>query len=180
MLQKLRDKTSGWIVTVILGLLMIPFLFVIDNSYLGGVGAQNVANFRAADLVAFGAVVVAGAHAVAAPRDQLQDFRTRFEQERMRERQQQGDNFDPRAFESTENKMAVLDQLIDEQVVRLVGEQAGVVIGDGAVREYIATMPAFLDSNGKFNENNYRLAWPAAAAYADPVPGAGARACSSR
>uniref|UniRef100_A0A914YEI1 Periplasmic chaperone PpiD n=1 Tax=Panagrolaimus superbus TaxID=310955 RepID=A0A914YEI1_9BILA len=76
----------------------------------------------------------------------------------MRERQQQGDNFDPRAFESTENKMAVLDQLIDEQVVRLVGEQAGVVIGDGAVREYIATMPAFLDSNGKFNENNYRLA----------------------
>ena len=58
--------------------------------------------------------------------------------------------------------MAVLDQLIDEQVVRLVGEQAGVVIGDGAVREYIATMPAFLDSNGKFNENNYRLAWPAA------------------
>ncbi|MGM3214175.1 hypothetical protein ACS229_31095, partial [Klebsiella pneumoniae] len=38
------------------------------------------------------------------------------------------------------------------------GEQAGVVIGDGAVREYIATMPAFLDANGKFNENNYRLA----------------------
>ena len=67
MLQKLRDKTSGWIVTVILGLLMIPFLFVIDNSYLGGVGAQNVASFRAAHLVAFGAVVVAGAHAVAAP-----------------------------------------------------------------------------------------------------------------
>ncbi|WP_234840576.1 SurA N-terminal domain-containing protein, partial [Xanthomonas perforans] len=36
MLQKLRDKTSGWIATAILGLLMIPFLFVIDNSYLGG------------------------------------------------------------------------------------------------------------------------------------------------
>ena len=47
MLQKLRDKTSGWIVTVILGLLMIPFLFVIDNSYLGGVGAQNVAKVSA-------------------------------------------------------------------------------------------------------------------------------------
>ncbi|KAG1465838.1 hypothetical protein G6F57_013355 [Rhizopus arrhizus] len=59
--------------------------------------------FRTSDLVAFGAVVVAGAHA-----------------ERMRERQQQGENFDPRAFESTENKLAVLDQLIDEQVVRLV------------------------------------------------------------
>src|SRR5690606_4166143 len=47
MLQKLRDKTSGWIVTVIMGLLMIPFLFVIDNSYLGGVGGQNVAKVSA-------------------------------------------------------------------------------------------------------------------------------------
>ena len=47
MMQKLRDKTSGWIVTVILGLLMIPFLFVIDSSYLGGVGAQNVAKVAA-------------------------------------------------------------------------------------------------------------------------------------
>ncbi len=159
MLQKLRDKTSGWIVTVILGLLMIPFLFVIDNSYLGGVGAQNVAKVSAPPTWWRSAPswwpvrMLWQHHEISA-----QDFRTRFEQERMRERQQQGENFDPRAFESTENKLAVLDQLIDEQVVRLVGEQAGVVIGDGAVREYIATMPAFLDSNGKFNENNYRLA----------------------
>ena len=28
MLQKLRDKTSGWIATLILGLLIIPFAFV--------------------------------------------------------------------------------------------------------------------------------------------------------
>lgn len=159
MLQKLRDKTSGWIVTVILGLLMIPFLFVIDNSYLGGVGAQNVAKVSAPptwwrSAPSWWPVRMLWQHHEISS----QDFRTRFEQERMRERQQQGDNFDPRAFESTENKMAVLNQLIDEQVVRLVGEQAGVVIGDGAVREYIATMPAFLDSNGKFNENNYRLA----------------------
>jgi len=159
MLQKLRDKTSGWIVTVILGLLMIPFLFVIDNSYLGGVGAQNVAKVSAPPTWWSSAPswwpvrMLWNHHEISA-----QEFRERFEQERARARQEQGDNFDPRAFESAENKLAVLDQLIDEQVVRLAGEQAGIVIGDNAVREYIATIPAFLGPDGKFNENQYRIA----------------------
>ena len=34
MLQTLRDKTSGWIATVILGLLIIPFAFFGMESYL--------------------------------------------------------------------------------------------------------------------------------------------------
>ncbi|WP_251277002.1 SurA N-terminal domain-containing protein, partial [Enterobacter hormaechei] len=90
-----------------------------DNSYLGGVGAQNVAKVSAPPTWWPSAPswwpvrMLWQHHEISA-----QDFRTRFEQERMRERQQQGENFDPRAFESTENKLAVLDQLIDEQVVR--------------------------------------------------------------
>ncbi len=159
MLQKLRDKTSGWIVTVILGLLMIPFLFVIDNSYLGGVGAQNVAKVSAppswwTSAPSWWPVRLLWKHHEITS----QEFRERFEQERARVRQQQGDDFDPRAFESVENKLAVLDQLVDEQVVRLAGEQAGVVIGDAAVRDYIATIPAFLGGDGKFNGDQYRIA----------------------
>ena len=34
MLQKLRDKTSGWIATVILGLLVVPFAFFGIDQYL--------------------------------------------------------------------------------------------------------------------------------------------------
>ena len=159
MLQKLRDKTSGWIVTVILGLLMIPFLFVIDSSYLGGVGAQNVAKVAAPPTWWRSAPswwpmsFLWQHHEISS-----QDFRVRFEQARQQARQEQGENFDPRAFESTENKLAVLDQMIDEQVVRLAGEQSGIVIGDNAVREYIAAIPAFIGADGKFNDNQYRLA----------------------
>ncbi|MBT2766100.1 peptidyl-prolyl cis-trans isomerase [Stenotrophomonas sp. ISL-67] len=159
MLQKLRDKTSGWIVTVILGLLMIPFLFVIDSSYLGGVGAQNVAKVAAPPTwwrsapswwpVSF----LWQHHEISA-----EEFRTRFEQARQQARQQQGENFDPREFESVENKRAVLDQMIDEQVVRLAGEQSGIVIGDAAVRETIASIPAFIGADGTFNQDQYRLA----------------------
>ena len=159
MLQKLRDKTSGWIVTVILGLLMIPFLFVIDNSYLGGVGAQNVAKVSAPPKWWSSAPSWWPARLLWTHHEiTSQAFRERFEQERARVRQQQGDDFDPRAFESAENKLAVLDQLVDEQVVRLAGEQAGVVIGDAAVRDYIATIPAFLGPDGKFNGDTYRIA----------------------
>ena len=158
MLQKLRDKTSGWIVTVIMGLLMIPFLFVIDNSYLGGVGAQNVAKVSAPpswwqSAPSWWPMSFLWSHHEVS----VEEFRTRFEQARMQAREQQGDNFDPREFETAENKRAVLDQLIDEQVVRLAADDAHIVIGDAAVRDYIAAIPAF-QRDGKFNAEQYRMA----------------------
>ncbi len=158
MLQKLRDKTSGWIATAILGLLMIPFLFVIDNSYLGGVGANNVAKVQAPPTwwksapSWWPASLLWKHHEIS-----TDDFRTRFEQARMQAREQQGENFDPREFETVENKLAVLDQLIDEQVVRLAASESGIVIGDAAVRDYIASIPAF-QRDGKFDPEQYRLA----------------------
>ncbi|PPT91925.1 peptidylprolyl isomerase [Xanthomonas theicola] len=158
MLQKLREKTSGWIATAIIGLLMIPFLFVIDGSYLGGVGANNVAKVQAPPSwwssapSWWPASLLWRHHEVS-----TEQFRARFEEARQQARQQQGDDFDPREFESADNKRKVLDQLIDEQVVKLAAEQAGVVIGDAAVRDYISTIPAF-QNDGKFDPERYRLA----------------------
>lgn len=157
MLQKLRDKTSGWIATVILGLLMIPFLFVIDNSYLGGVGANNVAKVQAppkwwSSAPSWWPVSLLWQHHEVS----TEEFRTRFEQARMQARQEQGDAFDPREFESVENKLAVLDQLIDEQVLRLASEDVGIVISDATVRDYIANIPAF-QRDGKFDVDQYRV-----------------------
>ncbi len=158
MLQKLRDKTSGWIVTVIMGLLMIPFLFVIDNSYLGGVGSQNVAKVSAPpswwrSAPSWWPMSFLWSHHEVS----VDEFRTRFEQARMSAREEQGDNFDPREFESTENKRVVLDQLIDEQVVRLAADEAHIVIGDAAVRDYINGITAF-QRDGKFDPDQYRMA----------------------
>lgn len=158
MLQKLRDKSSGWIATTIIVLLMIPFLFVIDASYLGGVGANDVARVQAPPT--WWKSAPSWWPASMLWRDASigsDDFRTRFEQARMEAREQQGDDFDPRAFESTENKLLVLDQLIDEQVVRLAADEAGIVIGDAAVAQYIQQIPAF-QRDGKFDPDQYRLA----------------------
>ena len=158
MLQNLRDKTSGWIAPAILMLLMIPFVFVVDNSYLGGVGAGNVAKVQAPptwwrSAPSWWPVSLLWQHHEIS----TEDFRTRFEQVRQQMRQQEGDNFDPRKFESMETKLRVLDQLIDEQAVRLAADEAGIVVGDAAVRDYITNIPAF-QIDGKFDANQYRLA----------------------
>jgi len=157
MLQTLRDKASGWLVTVVLGLLMIPFLFVVDSSYFGGIGVQNV-----------GRVAVPPSWWSSAPswwplsylwnhqEISIEEFRRYFEQARMAARQQQGDDFDPRAFESMENKRAVLETLIDQKVVHLAATDAKIRISDQTVNAYIGSLPEF-QSDGQFNEERYRL-----------------------
>ncbi|MEG3050895.1 MAG: SurA N-terminal domain-containing protein, partial [Thermomonas sp.] len=54
-----------------------------------------------------------------------QDYRQRLETLRMRMRDEQGDKFDAKAFESVENKRKILDDLIDEQLMRLAAESDG-------------------------------------------------------
>lgn len=158
MLQKLRDRSSGWVATVIIGLLMIPFLFVVDQSYLGGMGANNVAQVKAPpswwqSAPGFWPVSLLWEHEEVS----AEEFRQRFEQERMQARQQQGEAFDPREFESAENKRRVLDSLIDEKALLLEADRIGVVVSDAAVRDYIATIPAF-QVDGKFDQSRYQLA----------------------
>ena len=157
MLQKLRDKSSGWIATSIIVLLMIPFLFVIDSSYIGGVGNNNVARVQAPptwwksapSFWPFSTLWQGGEVT-------SEQFRQRFEQLRMQAREQEGEAFDPREFESAENKRKVLDELINEQVIRLASDQAGIVIGPQAIADYIQQIPAF-QRDGKFDQDQYRL-----------------------
>lgn len=158
MLQKLRERSSGWVATIIIGLLMIPFVFVVDQSYLGGMGANNVAQVKAPPAWWPGApawwpVSMLWEHEEVSG----DEFRQRFEQERMRQREAMGDQFDPRQFESAENKRRVLEQLVDEKALVLAARRAGVTVSDAALREYIRQIPAF-QADGKFDATRYQLA----------------------
>ena len=85
------------------------------------------------------------------------DFRTQFEQVRQQQRTAQGEQFDAREFESVDNKRRVLDQLIDQAILRLSARNAGVAIGDTQVRDEIQAIPAF-QVDGKFDPQRYQLA----------------------
>lgn len=157
MLQKLRDKTSGWIATVILGLLIVPFAFFGMESYM----SERVDTYAAR-------ISQPPSWWQSAPQTwpvsylwrnhdiDNGDFRQRFEQARMRARDEQGDKFDAKAFESADNKRKVLDEMIDEQVMRLGAERDGILVSDGEVRNAIQAIPDF-QVDGKFDADRYQL-----------------------
>ncbi|BDU17274.1 peptidyl-prolyl cis-trans isomerase [Lysobacter auxotrophicus] len=158
MLQKLRDKTSGWIATVILGLLIIPFAFVGIEQYLGQRTDNSVARIDAPptwwpSAPSWWPVSVFWTH----EKITSDEFRGRFEQERMQRRAQQGEAFDARAFESVENKRAILETLIDARVQEVAAQRNGLVVSDAMVQKAIMDVPGF-QVDGKFNYDRYKLA----------------------
>ncbi len=157
MLQKLRDTTSGWIATVILGLLIIPFAFFGMESYM----SERVDSYAArisqppswwqSAPQAWPMSYFWRTHDI-----DNAEFRQRFEQARMRARDEQGDTFNAREFESVDNKRKLLDEMIDEQVMRLAAERDGIVVSDVEVRNAIQAVPDF-QVEGKFDVDRYQL-----------------------
>lgn len=157
MLQSLRDKTSGWFATVVLGLLTIPFAFFGMEQYL----FQRNQTFAAR-------IEVPPTWWPSAPDAWIvrkmfwqhedigaDEFRRAFEDMRQRQRQAEGDAFNMREFESADNKRRMIDALIDQRMMRLAGERGGIVATDAAVLEQIQAIPSF-QVEGKFNQQVYR------------------------
>ncbi len=136
MLQSIRDKTSGWIAYLVIGLISIPFALWGINSYLGG-GEQKPA------------AIVDGVEITPQQLD--------FAYGRYRERLASmfGGNL-PAAF-ADENtlKEQVLNQLIEEQVLTAYINDKGFRVGDGNLFENIRSMSVF-QQDGKFNKEQYR------------------------
>ncbi|MGH8077437.1 MAG: SurA N-terminal domain-containing protein, partial [Lysobacter sp.] len=158
MLQTLRDKTSGWIATVILGLLIIPFAFFGLEQYLVQRTDNHVAQIDAPpswwqSAPAWWPISVFWDH----EQITVDEFRTSFEQARQQARAQQGETFDAREFENVDNKRAILDDLIDQRIQRMAARTSGVVVSDALMRKTIQEIPAF-QVDGKFNADRYQLA----------------------
>lgn len=158
MLQKLRDNTSGWLATVIIGLLIIPFAFVGLEQYAVQRTDTDVARIDAPpdwwqSAPSWWPASVFWNH----EQITVDEFRTTYEQARQQARTQQGDAFDARAFESADNKRAILDGLIDLRIQRMAAGKSGLVVSDALMRKTIQEIPAF-QVDGKFNADRYQLA----------------------
>lgn len=158
MLQTLREKSSGWIAAVILGLLCIPFAFFGMEQYLFQRNATWAAKIEAPPSwwpsapASWPASMFWRAEEIGAD-----EFRTSFEQARQQRRQAEGEAFDPQVFESADNKRRVLESLIDRRVMRLAAARQGIAVGDAQVRETIESIPAF-QVGGAFDPQSYQLA----------------------
>jgi peptidyl-prolyl cis-trans isomerase D len=135
MLQSIREKTSGWIAYVIIGLISIPFALWGINSYLGG-GEQKPA------------AIVDGKEISARQLD--------YAYARYRERLASvfGGNMPSMFNDEKMLKEQVLTQIIEEQVLLNHIQQSGFRVGDEKLFEQIQAMPVF-QQDGKFNRELY-------------------------
>ncbi|OOG43191.1 peptidylprolyl isomerase [Rhodanobacter sp. C06] len=136
MLQAMRNKMHGWPAVVLLGVATFAMTFFGIEGYIMSRADTYVAKV--------------GKHEIS-----QQDFQGRMNQLRQQLSAEQGDSFDPDAFEKPETKLKVLDGMIDQQLLLKANQDWGIRVPDQAVRDYIAAIPAF-QINGQFDPATYR------------------------
>ena len=158
MLQKLRDKTSGWIASVILGLLTIPFAFFGVEQYMQQQNEDWVAKVEAPPAW-WGSAPNFWPVSYLWTKEEIssRDWRQQLERARAQQRQELGDNYDPQAFDTVDNKRAILEELIDQRVLKMAAGRAGVAVSDAQVKRAILEMPVF-QVDGKFSAERYQIA----------------------
>lgn len=157
MLQKIREKTSGLIATVVLGLIILVMAFFGMESYMSQRVETWVAKVQAPPAWWTSAPSWWPASMLWQVEEiSSDDFRERFELLRQQERERLGEAFDARVFEEAGNKRRILDGLVDERVLQLASDRAGIVVSDNMVRDVIQGIEAF-QVGGKFNPQQYQL-----------------------
>nr|WP_255692688.1 SurA N-terminal domain-containing protein [Luteimonas sp. XNQY3] len=159
MLQALRDKTSGWIAIAIVAVLAVPFAFFGMEQYLFQNNADYAAKVEAPPKWWQSAPDwwLVRKFAWTSAEVSAEEFRQTFDSMREQRRQQEGEAFDARAFETMESKREVLEQLIDRAVLGLAADRANIVVGDAQVQEIIQSIPAF-QVEGRFDPQRYQMA----------------------
>ena len=132
-------RSNKRVAQVILGVISLTFAFWGVESYLSDrtssdavaeVGGTKIANFEFSNAL-------------------------REQQDRMRAESET--SIDSSVFDSPLFKRAVLDKLINQRVLAIYAAQNGLAVPDEALRQYIASVPAFQD-NGQFSMSRYERA----------------------
>jgi peptidyl-prolyl cis-trans isomerase D len=135
MLSTIREKTQGWIATILLALIGIPFALWGINSYFERGGKLTVAEVDGVTIDA-------------------NEYRQALEQQRQQLQQMLGRGVDPRMFDNPAFKQQVLNGLIDRTLVRMQAEKAGYRVGNAELSAFIQSIPQF-QRNGHFDPQLY-------------------------
>ncbi|MGF1778063.1 peptidylprolyl isomerase [Vibrio nomapromontoriensis] len=139
MMERMREGVNSIAVKIILGLIILSFVFAGVGSYIAG-GSGNTA-------AKVGNVEIGRG-----------EFEQAYQNERNRMQSQMGDYFstllaDPNYVESF--RKSVLDRMINDVLLEQHAESLGLRIGDAQIRQMILEMPQF-QSNGKFDQDIYQ------------------------
>ncbi|CAM3131922.1 peptidylprolyl isomerase [Vibrio rarus] len=140
MMERLREGVNSIAVKIILGLIILSFVFTGVSGYLGG-GSSSAAKV--------------GNKEISRP-----EFEMAYQNERNRAQQQMGDYFtsqlgDPAFVQSFRQR--VLDQMVNQILLEQYAESMGLRVSDKNVRDVLLNMPQF-QKDGKFDQEIYQAA----------------------
>ncbi len=138
MLLEIREKAQGWFAWLIVAFITIPFALWGIQSYLG-VGTEPV---------------VASVNGEEITRQQVAQ---QVRQLRERLRNQLGAAYRPEMFDDATLRRQVVQQLVNQEVLRQTAEEWKLRAGDELVRQNIRAIPYF-QKNGRFDVNAYNIA----------------------
>ncbi|MEG3766143.1 SurA N-terminal domain-containing protein [Alteromonas sp. 14N.309.X.WAT.G.H12] len=138
MLERIREGSQGPWAMLIIGLVVLSFVFAGIGSYLNSSGQTVAATVNGEDI-------------------SLSELERAYQAQRSRMESQYGDSVT--ALFSDEGylkqfRRSVLDDLINEKLVQQKAEEIGLRISDDQIRKTIVNMPEFQIS-GKFNNDRY-------------------------
>lgn len=136
MLQKIRDKATGWIAYVIVILISIPFALWGLNEYFGGAPAQVVAEVNGVEIPA-------------------RAYQQEFQQQRQQLAQMFGGRIPSGAVDENMMRENALQTLIRRELVAQMAEDKGFRISASAVASEIRAVPGF-QRDGVFDPERYR------------------------
>lgn len=135
MLSEIRDRATGWIAYVIVGIIIIPFAFWGVNEYFAGGSDVVVATVEGTEI-------------------QQAEYRRALDSRRRQMREVMGDNFSPELANSPAFKRRVLDEMISRTLLSQHAEAQGYRIGDDKLAQTIRTDPSFQDGD-QFSPDMY-------------------------
>lgn len=136
MLSEIRERATGWIAYIIVGIIIIPFAFWGVHQYFSGGEEVVVADVGGTEI-------------------QQADYRQNLDNRRRQMRQLMGENFNPDLVNSPEFKRSVLDDMISRILLRKRAEEYGYRIGDAALADRIRSNPNF-QSGEEFSSEVYK------------------------
>lgn len=135
MLQRIHDQAQSWIAWVIVGLLIIPFALWGINSYFEGGNGGVVAEVNGNEIG-------------------LRDYQRSLQQQRQRLRSMLGANYSPELLENPQMRRAVLDAMVENDLVIQTVHDEGYRINDGILFGQLQQIDAF-QRDGQFNPALY-------------------------
>ena len=137
MLQAIHDRVTGWIAWIIIGLIIVVFALWGVDSYLRNEAKVYAAKVNDVEI-------------------STSEYRLAKQQQTQRMRAMLGEQFNPDIANTPEFKSAVLDRLIEEELLVQAATDVGLAASDAYLAARIQSIPEFQGEDGKFSQERYQ------------------------